>query len=219
MRVDNFQRTIEWYNQNADHYAEASIAALSIHDLNQLSGFISELSPEASVLDAGCGSGRDTNYLTEQGYQTTGLDISHGLLAEATKRFPDSTFIEGNLLDLPFANETFDGVWSHASLVHLETENDVRRALAEFSRVMKPGGVLHLLVKAQSGESKTAVVSDSLSGHDRFFQYFTVEEVQQLLNEAGFSVSEIKKYHENENNPKGRPEVEWIVSISRKKHA
>lgn len=216
MKVKGFQDTIEWYNQNAAKYADASIQSSSVHDREQFENFISKLQQNAKVLDAGCGSGRDSNRFFQNGFEVTGIDLSHGLINEAKKRFQKITFIEGNLLALPFEKNSFDGIWSHASLLHLEKVEDVQKALQEFHRVLKKSGVLHVLVKAQKGKEKTAVVSDSLSGHDRFFQYFTVEEIKNLLETSGFGVEQIHQYNEADRNPGGRSEVEWIISLSRK---
>ncbi|MEX0896364.1 MAG: class I SAM-dependent methyltransferase [Patescibacteria group bacterium] len=213
MKISGFKETIEWYDHNAQQYAEASKDLVS-HD--QLAAFVELLAEDSRILDAGCGSGRDTALLSSKGLNTIGLDLSSGLIAEARKRFPDQEFIAGSFLALPFNDESFDGVWAHASLVHLETETDVKQALTEFKRVLKTGGILHVLVKAQTAADKTAVVSDKLSGHDRFFQYFTLDEVSSLLQEHNFEVIQSEQYNEAERDPNGRPEVEWIAVLSKK---
>src|SRR5215212_10105321 len=108
-----------------------------------------------------------------------------------------------------FEDELFDGIWSNTSLLHLETVKDVKQALKEMNRVTKTSGVLHVVVKAQTGP-KTAVVADKLSGHDRFFQYFSADEVKDLLVESDFRLTSIKEYSEIETIPHGRPEVKLI---------
>lgn len=213
MKVKGFQDTIEWYNQNADQYAQATIQTASPEEVDQFAKLLSE---GAKILDAGCGGGRDTDLLSKKGLKAVGLDLSSGLIKVARKTFPELEFIEGNMLSLPFPDSDFDGIWSHASLLHLETTEEVTIALSEFHRVMKHQAILHVLVKAQTGESKTAVVTDSLSKHDRFFQYFTKPELQSLLNDSGFDLISIEQYKETDRNPKGRPEVEWIVALARK---
>ncbi len=213
MQVKGFKDTIEWYNQNAEQYAQATFQTASPEEIDQ---FAKLLPAGAKVLDAGCGAGRDTDFLSQKGLKATGLDLSSGLIQVARKTFPNLEFIEGNMLSMPFPDQDFDGLWSHASLLHLETVDDVKKALKEFNRVMKQSGVLHVLVKAQTGESKTAVVTDSLSKHDRFFQYFTKQEVENLLKDAGFDLISIEQYKETDKNAKGRPEVEWILALARK---
>jgi ubiquinone/menaquinone biosynthesis C-methylase UbiE len=213
MVVKGFKDTISWYDQNAEQYAQASLSGASPEEIKE---FVSNLPKGAKVLDAGCGSGRDTHLLNREGMDTTGLDLSSGLIKVARRLFPDAKFVEGNMLNLEFEDNSFDGIWAHASLLHLETPEDVAAALKEFNRVLKTDGVMHVLVKAQIGDVKTAVVSDSLSNHDRFFQYFTTDEMTELLHNTGFQVSKIEKYKETDRNPKGRPEVEWILALAKK---
>lgn len=122
----------------------------------------------------------------------------------------------GNMLKLPFIDRTFDGIWSNASLVHFETTNEVRAALSEFSRVLKDSGILHILVKSQI-DTKTKVVSDKLTNHDRFFQFFTLSELEKLLSETGFKVIKIKEYNEIESMPHGRPDIKLIWCLAQKR--
>jgi ubiquinone/menaquinone biosynthesis C-methylase UbiE len=213
MDIKGFEDTIGWYDKNAEKYANSTEQHASPEQIKE---FVDSLPSNAKVLDAGCGGGRDTKLLQEAGTNTTGLDLSSGLINEAKKRHPEINFVQGSFLELPFDDSSFDGVWAHASLLHLEKVEDVKKALSEFNRVLNPNGVLHILVKAQTGDEKTAVVSDSLSGHDRFFQYFTQEELQRLLQEQGFESTKIEQYKETDKSPQGRPEVEWILSLSKK---
>lgn len=211
MSITGLDDTIDWYNSHAEQYAEASA---EYYDMSHISNFKNRLSNGASVLDAGCGSGRDANILNEQGLNVTGLDLSNGLLKVARRKYPKVNFVEGNLLSLQFDDESFEGVWSNASLLHLETIHDVKQAIAEFARVLKHSGTLHVVVKSQTGDSKTAVVSDKLSGDDRFFQYFELDEITSFLENAGFSILQRKEYSEIETIPQGRPEVLLIYCLA-----
>lgn len=209
-----FKETIKWYDQNAGKYADATREGVS---LDELTDFVTLIPNGSRILDVGCGSGRDTHLFTQGGFDVIGLDVSSGLIEEAKKRFPISLFLEGNFLNLPFPNDEIGGIWAHASLVHLETIFEVQHVLSEFYRVLRSNGILHVLVKAQVGEDKVAVVSDKLSDHDRFFRYFTMEEVRQYLEQAGFEVIQLDQYRETDKTPSGRPEVEWILALSRKR--
>jgi ubiquinone/menaquinone biosynthesis C-methylase UbiE len=211
IKVKGFQDTIAWYNQNAKQYTQVSAENANPEQIEQFSNLLPK---NGKVLDAGCGSGRDTNLLVQKGLDVVGLDVSQGLIQEAKIQFPTLQFIEGNLLNLPFNNNMFDGVWAHASLLHLETIDEVKTVLKEFHRVLKNKGILHVLVKAQSGKQKTAVVSDAFSNHNRFFQYFTQEELTELLKTSGFTIRSIEQYRETDRNPHGRSEVQWILALA-----
>ena len=206
-----FNETIAWYDANADTYSE-HIDDFPSHDL--LDRFTKEVGQGGNVIDAGCGPGRDTQLLHERGLHVTGLDITPGLLKVAQERHPELTFVEGNFLNLPNKNNTLDGIWAHASLLHLETIRQVKRALKEFHRTLKPNGVLHIFVKQQIGNEKTSVVSDKVSSHDRFFRWFTGEEIRTMLEEVGFVLNELQ---DNYPDPCGRNEIKWVWALARKK--
>lgn len=94
------------------------------------------------VLDAGCGSGLYTEWLVDQGAEVVAMDASENMLSQAKKRLgTQAEFYQGDLEDrLDFAeDEAFDGVISALVLHYLK---DWRQPLAEFARVLKPGGFL-----------------------------------------------------------------------------
>lgn len=103
-------------------------------------------------LDAGCGSGRYSVAIALHGAASvTAVDVSDSGLVEASLRaaeFPAIRFQKASVLDLPFADDTFDFVWS-AGVIHHTSDFD--RALSELTRVLKPKGKLFLLVYGSGG--------------------------------------------------------------------
>jgi ubiquinone/menaquinone biosynthesis C-methylase UbiE len=213
MIIQGLYDTIAWYDHNAETYAKAQGAW---PDLDQIDLFANRLPAGAHVLDAGCAAGRDAALFTKKGLQVEGIDLSHGLIEVARRDHPAISFRVGNFLNLPFPDDHFGGIWAHQSLLHLENPEDVRTALKEFARVLKQSGTLLVLVKAQTGTEKTAVVKDALSNHERFFQYFTKEEATELLTQSGFQVDFIEQYREIDRNPSGRAEVELVLATATK---
>jgi len=211
MKIEGLKDTIEWYDQNAKAYADSAEKVPPVESMEQ---FLSMLPKSPKILDAGCGPGRDSRILSEKGATVIGLDISKGLLEEAKKRNSSRgvKYIEGDMTKMEFPDASFDGVWSHASLVNLETIEDAEKAIREYYRVLKSGGILHILTKEQLGNEKTAIVSDPLLNHDRFFRYYTKQELGGLVSAAGFKdldVSSIPDLH-------GRKEVTWILLFGKK---
>jgi SAM-dependent methyltransferase len=92
----------------------------------------------AEVLDAGCGSGGTTAWLGRWG-RVTGLDLSDDALRLARQRGL-SRLVRASIEALPFPDRSFDLLTSFDVLYHLQVGDD-RRALAEFSRVLRPGGI------------------------------------------------------------------------------
>ncbi len=91
-------------------------------------------------LEVGCGTGLILRRVAPLARRAVGIDISPGMLEKAVERGLEA--IEGSVTDLPFEDESFDVVYSFKVLAHVE---DIDRALAEMSRVTRPGG--HLLLE------------------------------------------------------------------------
>jgi SAM-dependent methyltransferase len=93
------------------------------------------------VLDYGCGHGMAAIVLARRGARVTGFDVSAAYLAEARARAGANgvavDFVQADGERLPFAAGSFDAVWGHAVLHHV----DLRRAARELFRVLRPGGV------------------------------------------------------------------------------
>lgn len=110
--------------------------------------FLPFLRPGMSVLDAGCGPGSITLGLAEAVAPgpVTGVDISSASLERAralaaARGTANVVFEQHHLRALPYAHGTFDAVFGHAVMQHLD---DPEAVLAELYRVLKPGGVIGL---------------------------------------------------------------------------
>jgi len=92
------------------------------------------------VLDAGCGVGWGSDLLLDAGArEVTGLDLSPEAIAAARSRNSGVTYLTGDLLQMPFADEVFDVVVCFEALEHT---SDTARTLDELVRVLRPGGLL-----------------------------------------------------------------------------
>lgn len=101
------------------------------------------------ILDVGCGTGKASLFFSRLGHQVCCLDLSTGMLQEtmSQKRGGDNLNAAlANMKNLPFANNSFDGLWTMASVVHLPRK-DRKIAFSEFYRVLKPDGSLSLSVQ------------------------------------------------------------------------
>jgi ubiquinone/menaquinone biosynthesis C-methylase UbiE len=102
----------------------------------------------APVLDAGCGTGRMSSYLTARGLSVRGVDLSPGMVEMAQRDHPDLEFSVASLDELPCDDNEFAGILLWYSIIHTPPQG-LDRVLAEAVRVLRPGG--HLLVGFQSG--------------------------------------------------------------------
>jgi len=131
------------------------------------------------ILDAGCGTGGNSAHLRAYG-RVFGIDVADEALCYARRR-PDLGLARGSVEYLPFRDASFDLVVSNDVVCHRSVADD-RRAVAEFARVLRPGGVVYLQLPA----------FDRLrSHHDVAVQTahrYTRREVERLLDAAGLRV-------------------------------
>lgn len=172
--TDKYAQTLAYYNQGAQKYFDQTLAVDMTATRERLT---SRLTPSAHILDAGCGSGRDSKAFIEAGYQVTAFDASSALAALANKhiglpvavlRFQDITW-----------QERFDGIYASASLLHLD-DKDLADALRRLVASLKPGGVLVALFKHGTGFRTDASTS-------RVFNDMNAERAKRFFTEAGAS--------------------------------
>lgn len=142
-----------------------------------------EWSPEARVLDAGCGTGGTTVRLGQFG-TVFGIDYAWEALTRASTRGLFGKLARASVERLPFADRAFDAVTSFEVLYHGGVVSD-SQALAEFHRVLRPNGVLLLRLPGH----------DWLRGqHDALVHTrhrYTRREVGAKLRQAGFSIQQL----------------------------
>lgn len=138
--------SIGYYQNHAQAFFTETVAL----DLSPLyARFLAHVPPAAAILDAGCGSGRDSRAFLERGYHVTAFDASSALaeLATAHSGLPVQVL---RFAELDW-RACFDGIWACASLLHvpLEALPDVLRRLA---LALKPNGILYASFKYGRGE-------------------------------------------------------------------
>jgi SAM-dependent methyltransferase len=97
--------------------------------------------PAGNALDAACGTGRYAEYLAARGHQVMGVDSSPDMLDRARARVPQGEFLLGDLHRLPLPDDAVDVAVSGLALAHVPALGPV---MAEFARVLRPGG--HLVI-------------------------------------------------------------------------
>ena len=95
--------------------------------------------PPGRALDAACGTGRHAAKLHELGHQVVGVDATPAMLSLARKKVPGVDFRVGRLEELPVQDGTVDLITCALALSHLD---DLRPAIGEFARVLRPGGTV-----------------------------------------------------------------------------
>ncbi len=116
------------------------------------------LNAAMSVLDAGCGGGRNLVYFLRNGFQTFAIDVDEQaiesirrLAARLAPQLPKENFLVAEISKLPFANNRFDVVISSAVLHFAEDESHFNGMLDEMWRVLRPGGMFFARLASSIG--------------------------------------------------------------------
>lgn len=159
-------RTIEYYEKNAEAFVESTVNA----DMNNLyAPFEKYLFPKCTILDIGCGSGRDCKYFLEKGYIVTALDPSAEMCAY-THKISGITALHLRAEEIEFVGE-FDAIWACASLLHVR-KNDMEQVLCRCRDALKCNGIMYASWKY--GESQRTIAG-------RHFSDYTVKTMEALL--------------------------------------
>ena len=139
--VEDTSATLKYYKENVDEFYESTVVA----DVTPLrERFIKYLPESASVLDFGCGSGRDTKAFMDEGFDVTAIDGSHELCIRASQY----SGVEVKCMDFFELNdkERFDGIWACASVLHVDIDR-IPELLTKMREALVPGGVVYLSFK------------------------------------------------------------------------
>lgn len=125
-----------------DHYVKkkpASIYPTLAIRLRYMTDMLSDFKKNGNIIDVGCGTGEMLQVLKKHKFLTYGLDYSYKMLHEISKETVDQQYplINSDIENLPFGNESFDGVICAGVIEYL---NEDQKALREISRILKPGG-------------------------------------------------------------------------------
>lgn len=170
------KQTIDTFNRTADEYARQTA---QVDMASQRSAFLKYLNGK-SILDIGCGAGRDVAWFSERGYHVTGIDLSEKLICKARECAPQAVFMNIDMRKVKFPENTFDGIWACASLLHLK-KAEVAMTLQDWKRVLKKEGVLFVGVREGEGE----VMEDG-----KWCADYSAQELAKYMEDVGFKILE-----------------------------
>jgi SAM-dependent methyltransferase len=187
------QRAADFWEGTRDHDVSQNIAALLRHI---------EGRPPFTILDFGCGPGRDLIAFSKLGHTAIGLEGAGQFAAMARKHSGCEVWQQDFLnLDLPAAH--FDGVFANASLFHVPGQ-ELPRVLKALHATLKPGGVLFSSNPRGSNEEGWT--------RGRFGAYHDLDSWRARMTAAGFT--ELEHYYRPEGLP--RDQQPWLASVWRR---
>jgi len=149
------------------------------------------ISPDARVLDAGCGIGGSSRLLAKQfNCRVVGVDLAEKFiesaifLTQCTRLENLVSFQQGSVLDLPFENNTFDAILCQHILMNIE---DKSTAVKEFFRVLKPGGKL-MLHEIEKGDNDSLLLPVPWADKSSISFLESRDVMSPIFKEQGFEI-------------------------------
>lgn len=199
-------KTLHWYDLHGRETATRYESAQS-----PLAPYLQRVFPAGcSVLDVGCGSGRDMAFLRSAGFDAWGLEPSATMMQQALNLHPqlEGRILQGGLPDTGLsASHTFDVVMCMASFMHVPARQ-TSDAAAELCRRVKPGGRLLLSVPSQ----RTGLDGDAREPGGRLFTPLSQTHLQSLFEGFGLTLKEAFL----SGDALGRDGVQWVTLLLEK---
>lgn len=164
-----FGRAASLYEQHAELQRQSADALLARLDGRQFD----------HVLDAGCGPGRMSRYWRQQGSKVSALDLSAQMLAEAQRHDVAHHYLLADIEALPQASATFDLAWSNLAV---QWCSDLRGALSELYRVVRPGGIVAFSTLAHGSMPELRQAWRAVDDREHANRFLPVEQLESALD-------------------------------------
>ena len=192
--------SIEYYNKYAAKIYEDTVD-MDVTDL--MHQFLKELEEGDTILDLGCGSGRDSLIMYDMGYDVTPLDASEEM-CKLAEIHTGLDVLQMTYEDMEF-EDVFDGIWACNSLIHVP-KNEMPEILCRICDALCSRGVLYLSVEKGDFEGFRG---------ERYFCDYTMESLTAMVERTG--LFEIIKTWETEDVKASHPDTMWVNMLARKR--
>lgn len=198
---DITRRTLEHYNRNAEQFFAGTIDHDVSQNIQALLGAITAPAP-FTILDLGCGPGRDLKTFHALGHHAIGIDGA-AEFAVMARAYSGCEVWQQNFLHLALPPAFFDGVFANAVLFHVP-KADLPQVLADLFATLKPGGVLF------SSNPR----GDNQEGWNgpRYGSYHDLPAWRAFMEAAGF----VHLHHYYRPGGLPRDQQPWLASVWRK---
>jgi SAM-dependent methyltransferase len=190
----------DYYEAHAAEYFSATVG-LDMSSVYEL--FLGKLPRSAHIVDAGCGSGRDTKAFLQRGYAVTAFDSS-AEMARVASAYTGQPCGVLRFQDMEFQDQ-FDAAWACASLLHVP-KREIADVLRRFVAALKPGGIMYASFIDGEGER--------IGEDGRFYNSYTAKSLRALTSKIP-KINEIECWTsaESSSSLKRSP---WLNSLFRK---
>ena len=192
-------KTLTYYNTNTSSFVESTQL---VQMTEAWSRFTAKLPASSIILDFGCGSGRDTKYFREHGYQVEAIDGSEELCKVASAY--TGITVKKQLFTELSEVQKYDAIWACSSILHA-TSDELVIIMRKIWTALKDNGFIYTSFKDGTFEGER---------NGRYFTDMTEESLSALLNKTtGFFIEE--QWITSDVRP-GREEEKWLNVILRK---
>lgn len=189
--------TQRYYEDKAEEYL-ARTSHLNMESLYK--PFLALMPSGGTILDAGCGPGRDVLAFLRQGFRVTAFDASSKMVELASTQTGVAAF-QMRFQELKYEQE-FDGIWACASLLHVPF-SELEDVLTKFRRALKTGGICFMSFKQGNGER--------FEDGRQFIDFTEATLRQKLADISGVSILRIW----GTEDQAGRNGVQWVNALVR----
>ncbi|GLS83699.1 class I SAM-dependent methyltransferase [Paraferrimonas haliotis] len=190
--------SIDYYDANAQDFFDSTVD-VDMRSIYQ--EFVSRLAVGATLVDAGCGSGRDARYFAQQGFQVLAFDASEALVTLAQNR-TGLRVVKARFLDFQTLLASLDGIWACASLLHV-AKAELSATFTHLSQFLKPDAVFYCSFKYGD---------DEVSRNGRRFTNLDEVSLAALLKQADCGLTISKTWVTTDVRP-GREQENWLNAI------
>lgn len=191
--------TIDYYNRNVQDFVDRTVSV----DFTRIQNVFLELLPrDACILDFGCGSGRDTKYFLDCGYQVDAMDGSIELCRAASEY--TGIHVKQILFQELDEVEKYDGIWACASILHVK-KTELPDIIRKMSLATKENGIIYISFKYGDYEGKR---------NGRYFTDMTEISMKELL--VDFPELKVEKQWITGDVRADRGDERWLNMILRK---
>ena len=200
--IDNItRRTLDYYDGHAREFFSGTIDHDVTQNIDALLGAIDATAP-STILDLGCGPGRDLKTFSALGHRAIGVDGS-AQFVEMARAYSGCEVWQQDFVHLDLPAEMFDGIFANAVLFHVPSLA-LPKVLADLHAALKPGGVLFSSNPRGNNE-------EGWNGQ-RYGSYYDFDTWERFMTAAKFSP--VHHYYRPPNLP--RDQQPWLASVWRK---
>ena len=190
--MDEKQETIETYNRTASQMAEKfRKIGPRVRDIEKALSLVTK--PNPSILEIGCGDGRDAKEIVKHTDKYLGIDISPSMIELAKTHVPQAKFVVADIESFSFPTD-IDVIFAIASLLH-SNKDTINNILRRAYKSLNEDGIFFIYLKCDKYQSR---IKEDEFGR-RTFYFYTPNDIEQMLQNEYRVIFKEEEIFNNQN--------------------